>query len=183
MPLFKTYPPHTQKIKGKSVLVIFKGLSGFKDNATKILANNGIVDPDPESWYDMQGFLNAFKEISDKMGASTLFSIGQKIPETAVFPPAIDSFDKAMASIDIAYHMNHKDGEIGTLKFLGRTGTKEAQMYCKNPYPCDFDRGVIEAMAKKFKPENSISVSVKHDDTKECRKKGAESCSYIISWI
>ena len=49
---------------------------------------------------------------------------------------------------------------------------------CENPFPCYFDRGLLTAMAQKF--ENTAEV--KHDDSKSCRRKGGESCTYIITW-
>lgn len=182
MAQFKAFDSKVQ-INGETVLSIVDGMGAFKTKAFDILSKNGINDAKPGEWYSQQGWLNSFKEISDKMGAATLFSIGCKIPENANFPPQINSFETAMHGIDMAYHMNHKNGEIGSYKFLGLTGAKEAKMICENPYPCDFDRGIIEAMAKRFKPEHSISVSVKHNDQASCRKKGADSCEYLISWF
>ena len=55
-------------------------------------------------------------------------------------------------------------------------------MICKNPYPCDFDKGIIKAVAKKFKPKDSVNIIVEHDESAPCRKKGADSCTYLVSW-
>jgi hypothetical protein len=73
-----------------------------------------------------------------------------------------------------------KEG-IGHYSFE-KTGPRAANMVCKNPYPCDFDRGIIESAARKFKPADSIILSVTHDDSKPCRKKGHDSCTYIVTW-
>jgi hypothetical protein len=61
------------------------------------------------------------------------------------------------------------------------TGEKTAVIICNNPYHCEFDRGIIDAMARRFKPAGS-NIKVEHDDGCECRSKGAESCTYKISW-
>lgn len=171
------------EINGETVLSIVDGMGAFKRRAFEILSKNGINNPEPGKWYSQQDWLNAFKEISEKMGVTTLFSIGQKIPENANFPPQINSFETALNGIDMAYHMNHRNGEIGYYKYLGLTNSKEARMHCENPYPCDFDRGIIESMVKRFKPENATSVSVKHDEKSPCRKNGANSCEYVIFWF
>jgi hypothetical protein len=71
-----------------------------------------------------------------------------------------------------------KEG-IGHYNFK-KIDDKTFEMICENPYPCDFDRGIIESMAKKFKPSNTINVSVIHDETKPCRKKGGDSCTYKV---
>jgi len=85
-----------------------------------------------------------------------------------------------LASIDVAYHMNHRGGEIGPYDFE-KTGDRSGKMICPNPYPCDFDMGIIAAVANKFAPEGTF-VTVKQDDSQPCRNEGADSCTYLISW-
>ncbi len=180
MPQYKARSA-TVEVNGETVLAIVDGMGSSKGMALKVLEENGLKDPKPGSWYSQQGWLNSFKAIADKIGPATLFQIGKRIPENAVFPPGIDTIDKAMAGIDMAYHMNHRGGDIGVYAYSS-TGETTGKMVCDNPYPCDFDRGIVEAMAKRFKPETSIGMKVIHDDSCPCRKNGAESCTYQISW-
>ena len=49
---------------------------------------------------------------------------------------------------------------------------------CENPYPCDFDRGILTTLAAKFERASRVT----HDDSAPCRKNGADSCKYIIAW-
>jgi hypothetical protein len=56
-----------------------------------------------------------------------------------------------------------------------------AEIICDNLYPCDFDRGIIEAMARKFKPIHTIVIT-ELVETNGCRKRGGESCLYRIFW-
>lgn len=182
MTQFEAFDKHVE-VNGESVLSVVDGMGFFKQKAYDILLKNGIKEPKVGEWYSQQSWLNAFKEISKIMGTKTLRLIGQKIPENANFPPEISSFEIALGSIDIAYHMNHRNGEIGNYKFLGVTeGKKEAEMICENPYPCDFDQGIIESMAKRFKPKDSLSVSIKHADG-DCRNNGHQYCKYIVFWF
>jgi hypothetical protein len=169
------------QVNGRTVCSVIDGMGAFQHIATKILTENGIVDPMPDQWYSQQAWLNSFKAIAKKVGARTLYQIGMRIPENADFPDHIDSVEKALFSIDVAYHMNHRGGEIGHYQFK-RTGSHSGKMTCKNPYPCDFDRGIIDAMCKKFKPRRSIYVCSKHDETQSCRKEGGDSCTYLIRW-
>ena len=69
---------------------------------------------------------------------------------------------------------------IGHYNFKAE-GRNKATLVCANPYPCDFDRGIIVAMARRFGPKAG-SVRVVHDDTQPCRKKGEESCTYHVAW-
>lgn len=180
MAQFKAFASNVE-VNGETVLSVVNGMGVYKKQALDILAKNGINNPQPGQWYLQQAWLDSFKEISETIGAKTLFAIGKAIPENAIFPPEIDSIEKGLAAIDIAYHMNHKGGEIGHYRFQS-TGSNSGKMVCDNPYPCEFDRGIIETMAQKFKPKDSIMVFVEHDDSQPCRKKGAESCTYMITW-
>lgn len=183
------------EVNGETVNSIVAGMRGFRSRAQEILSKHGIVDPKPGMWYSQQDWLDSFKEISTSLGPNTLYAIGTQIPENANFPPEIDAIEKALSAIDVAFHMNHRIG--GKVLFDPRTGTmhegighyqyqtvgdREGKMICRNSYPCDFDRGIIEGMARKFKPAGSLFVHVRHNDAAPCRKKGAESCEYSITW-
>jgi hypothetical protein len=164
------------EVNGETVLSVVNG-SPLKDMALDILGRHGIIDPKPGMWYAQQDWLDAFKEISEKIGDGTLLTIGLAIPKNAKFPPEIDNTHAALASIDVAYHMNHRRGDIGSYKYE-KTGDNSAKMVCRNPYPCSFDNGIIVAIARKF----SLGARVVHDNTQPCRKKGADCCTYNVMW-
>jgi hypothetical protein len=179
MVMFKANSPEAQ-VNGQTVLSVVDGMGTFKAQALAILKDNGIDNPQPDKWYSQQAWLNAFKAISDKIGPNTLFIIGKKIPENAQFPPGINTVETGLSAIDVAYHMNNRGGEIGHYNFQG-TGPRNAKMCCDNPFPCDFDRGIITAMTTRFAPKDAVP-KIQHDDSQPCRKKGAASCTYLISW-
>lgn len=179
MAMFKAMSAGTQ-VNGQTVLSVVDGMGVFKSQALAILKNNGIVDPQPDQWYSQQAWLDAFQTIAEKLGPSTLFQIGKKIPENAVFPPEINTIEGGLAAIDVAYHMNNRGGEIGHYGYKS-TGPRSAKMECNNPFPCDFDRGIITAMALRFAP-NGSPPKVQHDNAQPCRKTGGNSCTYLISW-
>jgi len=126
MAQFKGYDPKVE-VNGQTVLSVVDGMGVMKLLAMQFLKRHGIDDPKPEAWYPQQKWLDTFKEIADKVGPNTLFQIGLKIPENAAFPPEIDTIEKALASIDVAYHLNHRGGEIGHYHFE-KTGDKSAKM-------------------------------------------------------
>jgi hypothetical protein len=183
------------EVTGEAVLSIVKAMVLFKKEVLKVLSDNGIDNPGPGKWYSQQSWLNVFKTFSEKLGTETLFSIGKMIPENAKWPPQIRTLEEALPSIDVAYHLNHRIGaevlvnyRLGIMKEgIGhynyeKKGFRSARMICDNPYPCDFDRGIIEAIVDKYKPPDCKSFSVKHDDIQPCRKKGHNSCTYIVKW-
>lgn len=168
------------EVNGAAVVALVDGMGSFETTALGILEKNGIVDPQPGKWYSQQAWLDSFREIATKIGDNTLYQIGRKIPENALWPPNVDSVEKGLASVDKAYHMNHRGGPIGNYGFE-KSGERSARMTCDNPYPCDFDRGIIAATVDKFK-ERGFAAKIVHNDSLPCRKKGADTCTYLITW-
>ena len=183
------------EVNSRTINSVLAGMKGFRSQAERILQAHGIFDLSPEAWIPQANWLEAFRTIGDTIGQSTLFAIGKMIPETAEFPPDINSIEGALASIDVAYHMNHRleekplfvpeTGEllegIGHYRVQETTG-RSAIMVCRNPYPCRFDEGIIQAISERFKPDDSLYVQVDHDAESACRNKGGESCTYHIKW-
>lgn len=168
-------------VNGQTVLAVVEGMEHSREKAQQILTKHGIANPHKEEWYPQQSWLNSFKEIAENIGTYALYCIGVKIPDNAQFPPDIDSLEKALKSIDVAYHMNHRGGEIGDYKFL-KDADGSLHFICNNPYPCEFDRGIIEGVARKYTTPGQ-HILVKHDDTAPCRDKGADSCTYHIDIV
>jgi len=179
MATFKAFAAGVE-VNGETVLSVIDGMGPYKQNGEQILRDNGINDAQAGKWYPQQAWLNAFKSISEKIGVATLLAIGKTIPENAQWPPQIDTIEKALGSIDMAYHMNHRGGDIGSYKFES-TGTNSGKMICNNPYPSEFDQGIIFAVARKFAPK-SVFPSVKLDEHSPTRKNGADSCTFLVTW-
>lgn len=170
------------EVLGKAFYAIIKAFPVGEDVRRVILLKNGLELKEDE-WYPQRKFLSALKELSEVIGEDMLEKSGELIPEHAVFPPEIKSLDQALASIDVAYQMNHRNGEIGHYKLISfDDAEKVAVMECKNPYPSKFDLGLIRGMVKLFLPKTSFFYDVKIDHTKETRANNGNSCTYIITW-
>ena len=193
---FKVFEPGIE-VSGKAVYSTLDGLGNLKISTEQDLfglvkSKNGIMTIDTEQWYPQEQWLKLFELIALMYGDTILFKIGYSIPDHAYFPDRGTSIEEAIKSIDIAYHMNHRknnkvmyDEKSGAMaEGIGHYNCQKIDGYnliisrCNNPYPCTFDKGILTAMAKKFNP-NAIAI---HDETKPCRKNGAESCVYIITW-
>jgi hypothetical protein len=168
------------EVNGETVYSVIDGLGTYKNSAVQILERQGIVDVKPGQWYNQQAWLNAFKEISQKLGDNTLFYIGLKIPENAKFPPDIDTVHKALAIIDVAYHMNHRGGEICNYQYE-TIDDRSGKMICTNPYPDSFDKGIITFMIRKYNPYKTVA-KVEIDQNQAIRNKGGESTTFLLSW-
>lgn len=167
------------EVNGKTVLSVVEGVpSAFEEKALRILAENGIENPDPESWYPQQAWLDAFAEIDERIGESTLNQIGKSIPDNAEWPAEVDSVTGGLESINEAYQMNHRGGGIGHYEAEIIDDTT-VHVECRNPYACAFDKGIVKATAKEFVDSGVPTVSEIGD---ECRADGGDACLYEVSW-
>jgi len=182
------------EVNRNTVLAFVNSMESGKDIRLDFLLKNGI-DPEKENWIDQQKWLNAFKDIATNLGEMNLFLIGKAIIDNATFPPVKD-LKEGLKSIDIAYHINHRlNGqtmfdpiEEKMIEGIGHytlteydPDKKKAIMVCDNPYPSKFDEGIITQIVRKFKPAGAHET-IKLDTSKESRKNGAESCTFLISW-
>ncbi len=150
---------------------------------------------DRHRWYSQQSWLDAFADIAQSLGGGLMFKIGCQVPNFAAFPEHgsdhADNILDGLKALDVAYHMNHR--KSGVVMYNAQSGamlegighykvlTAHARtivMCCENPYPCDFDRGLLHAIATHFEP----SAETVHDRLKPCRKSGGHSCTFQITW-
>lgn len=194
MAVFKSYEEGVE-VNGATIMSVVKGMESFALIAKQYLLQAGLneVQDDPNAWYPQQTWLDAFKLISENIGDSTLFQIGKKIPESAQFPPTVNSVESALQAIDVAYHMNHrKNGQIlfdpatgtigegiGNYHFRAGSAPNTAMVIAENPYPDSFDKGIIFSIASKF---TDTVVTVEADTSKPVRSTGGASTTFLVSW-
>ncbi|MHA1449572.1 MAG: sensor histidine kinase, partial [Candidatus Hodarchaeales archaeon] len=105
------------QVNGTTIMAIVDGMGPIA-RLTKIFFKRvGLPEnivSDTEHWYSQQQWLDAFRLVSEKVGEKSLYNIGKSIPENAQFPSNVVDIESALSSIDIAYHMNHRNnkGEV-----------------------------------------------------------------------
>lgn len=170
--------------------VIFKKLTKY--GIGKAVAGKQDVEIDTNAWYPQEAWLAAWEEIAADIGPRACYQIGRHLPKHAPFPPSITDINSGIASIDVAYHLNHrKNGRvmfdpntgvkmkgIGNYGFQPVAGERKIISVCDNPYPCDFDRGIVTEIAARFQPQSRVT----HNDQGPCRKRGADTCTYTVTW-
>ncbi|MFB6114873.1 MAG: hypothetical protein ABEK04_01165, partial [Candidatus Nanohalobium sp.] len=87
-------------------------------------------------------WLKAFKEIDEELNDTALWNIGKQIPHNAKWPDDVTTPEDGLASIDKAYHMNHRNGEIGHYAFE-KTGEGEGRWCVTIPIPASSTRGSV----------------------------------------
>ena len=145
------------------------------------LKDNGfnIDDIQPEKWYSQQSLLNVWKQLAMDVSFD-LVAVGMRVPDLYEFPPQIDSVESALGGLHVAYEMAHRGGEIGEYRFE-KTGERSGKMICHNPYPSDLDYGIVYRLVQKFRTDNH-AFTVRRDEDAPSRKKGDDSCTFIIEW-
>jgi hypothetical protein len=167
---FRTFEPGVE-VFGANVGAFVDAFKLFPSVILKCLTKHGIgtmvgktIEIDRTRWYAQEAWLTAWEEIATSIGPRACYQIGRQVPKHAVFPPTVTDINAAMASVDVAYHMNHrKNGKpmfdlatgqkvkgIGTYGFEPARGERRIKSVCENPYPCDFDRGLLTEVAVRF---------------------------------
>lgn len=171
-------------VSGETVLSFIDGMGAFKEKALGILSSNNINNPQKGEWYKLQHFLDALKVIADTIGPNTLFQIGKKINENVKMPQntgnVVPNFERVFERINDGFQINHRKGHPGNYLYE-KINENSSKLTTDTAYPCDFERGLVEGFAKRYKPDNAIFVKLTHDEN-QCRKNGSNKCTYIISW-
>lgn len=186
------------EILGAAVMATFGGFGPLRAIVDRMLCREGLLDRtalgttevDVDAWYVQQAWLDALREVDQRFGTEILFNIGAEIPNNAVFPALAIDVHSAVQSIDVAYHLNHR--RAGRIMFDQATGEmlegighygyeriSDTQILstCMTPYPCEFDFGIVATMARRFEPQ----AIAEHVGT-ECRRHGAQACTYSLRW-
>lgn len=193
---YRAFAPDIEAL-GAGMLAAMSGFGPLRAMVERVFCRDGLIDsrePGAEiqvdAWYPLQPWLDVLREIDLIYGPEILFNIGAEIPNNAVFPIVAGDVHSAVASIDVAYHLNHR--RAGRLMYdpatkqmiegIGHYGYQRSSdthilSTCKTPYPCAFDLGLVATMARRFEPR----TIVEHVGS-ECRRQGAQSCTYSLRW-
>jgi hypothetical protein len=184
------------EVGGVSIAAVVDAFQQYPSIVTKYLVQYGLGTKqgtiDRSAWYSLDKWLAVYNAIAKEVGINSLYAIGKKVPENIELPPHVTDIRSMFGSLNIAYLLNHrKNGELmfdmATGKMLDGAGKvtcdfvegeQKLTLKFENPYPCEFDRGLIHAFAMRFES----AARVMHDNSAPCRKKGASSCTYMVSW-
>lgn len=172
---FEASAPEVE-VDARAVQIVLSGIV-LRGVGVELLRRAGI-DPNAQvRWHPWQAWLNVFRTISEKLGPDTLYSIGYRVPYVIEFPAQeMRDVPSALRAIDVAYHHAHRNGEIGCYEFT-ELGVGSWIVRCSNPYPCDFDLGIIQSLVERYRGTLLYSV---HHVSGPCRKLGGSECRYQV---
>lgn len=164
------------EVIGSSILGVINGLGAFRSQATRLLDEHGLpTEPQPDQWIPMQPWIDVLNALGKKVGPTTLYNVGKKTVEVSVFPPDLDTVEKVLSIMDTGYQMNHRGPRSGRWTY-SMTSEKSATVVFEGSHPCDFVRGILDALVNK-----GSKVTVTHAEG-SCAKTGGSNCSYNIKW-
>ena len=167
------------QINGQTINSIKKGLLSEK-LATKFIVEAVGENVVEDKFYPAEAFLKALKNIGEKMNSVILKNVGTKIVESAKWPSGIDSLESAMQSISVAYKMNHRPNDSAIIGdyIYNKISERECTITATNPYPCDFDEGIVEGVSRTIEK----NVFITHLEG-SCRKNGDSQCVFQIKRV
>ncbi len=195
---FQIFEPGIE-ITGQAIAATLDGFRLFPAIAAKYLVKFGIAARGPDGepifdrtgWHSQETWLATFRAIAHEVEPGAIYNIGVNVPRYAALPPNVCDIDSALASLDVAYHMNHRkrgvpmfdavSGEmlegIGHYSYC-RESERRSLCACETPFSCEFDHGVVMGLACRFAPQCRVT----HGDG-ACRKNATDrSCTYVVTW-
>ena len=168
-------------VHGETARMVIDGLGELKKRARHILSEYGLERPRPDQWYPFEDLAKLLGEVATHSGPFTLYNAGTYVADSMSFPPQVDSIGRALCWLGSAHETTHCGEELGAYT-IEETEMGSVTVISRSLYPCDFDRGLIETTARRFRPAQSRRVSLMHYESSPCRKTGGKCCMYSVKW-
>ncbi len=186
------------EVRPEAVNLIVGAFEVFPSIGQKYLAKYGISSsgaaniPASRPYIPLVSWLATFKSVLSEVGPNALFKVGAHIIRNPYLPPGLNEIEAGLRQLDIAYHQSHRKGGqpmfdpatkkmqegIGHYRVERRGREKVIFVRCDTPYPCPLEHGIVSGVAIQIDPR---AVVVHHEPT-VCRLKGADTCSYLVTW-
>lgn len=98
--------------------------------------------------------------IEENYGWEAVEYMGSLVPEKCIFPETVDTFYKAIQSLNCIYYQNHK-----SMVYIGEylpymLSNKNVQLFCHTPhYSTAFNHGILKGFAKKFNHSLNLTLN------------------------
>ncbi|MDC0712895.1 hypothetical protein POL68_30820 [Stigmatella sp. ncwal1] len=169
------------EVMGNTARTLFGVVGLLEQETRRIITAHGIPALAQQAWYPLQKLLLCLNDIRSHIGPYTVHALGRHTARHITFAPSVDSFGESLFSLNEVYRMHHRgSGEIGGFHYQPQSG-RSAHVRCDNPYPCEFDQGLLESLFELFPPPESFRLRVTHAPA-SCRSKAADTCVYHLQW-
>ena len=173
-------PVTEMEVTGEWVRAVAAGVEKFsvdsRESARTVLEDADLAGAEPGEWYALAGYVDAVAGIHDLVGDHAVHALGQRIARAVPFPDDAESVPDALAALDEGCRAGHRGGDLGGYAFR-QIGDDDGRVECRTPYPCAFDRGIVEGAAVAH-ADGFVCVC----EVGACRADGADRCTYEVSW-
>lgn len=143
-----------------------------------ILDKYGLLNPSTKAWHAHRDVVQMIHEVASGNNDCDLYATGAIVQACFGLSDVTGGVDMALAAVDDYYQSTHRGPDAGGYQLLKwKCGT--ISVTCNNPYPCDFDRGMLESLVKRFAPPGTV-LGVAHDHDARCRDLGDHACTYKV---
>jgi hypothetical protein len=171
--------------------VILACSQGFPENQRPFLeecfSNAGLMLDTTEAgrFYCYLYYLSALKDIRYRFGDIIVEKIAYNCMQHINFPPEWSHFLTSLENLDTGYKLHVRGGRAGqyTYEAVRHSSMSQLKMRDDTPLPCEYTRGVLEGLSKRYPPMGGGQAVIRHDEGSPCKKKGGDSCTYVVSWI
>jgi len=174
------HPAADLEVTGELVGAVAGGIEKFSADA-RTAARQAVEDADlapveSDEWYPLGAYVDAIEAIHDLVGDQAVHALGQRVTRAVTFADAVDDVPAALAALDEVYRAQHRGGDAGGYEFR-QIGDEDGRIECHTPYPCAFDRGIVEGVAVAH-ADGFVCVT----EIGACQRDGSGRCTYDVSW-
>lgn len=147
-------PDPSAMVLAQSVMAFTKGFpTGTEELGRSILYNRGLGQLEVDKFYPLQSMLDAMDDLAEKFSADVLYLVGINISVTAKLPPGMTDMNSVLTHLHEAFMANHQGSNLGGWEYLYdglNQGMHRGRVIGTTPYPCAFDRGVLESFGRLY---------------------------------
>jgi len=138
-----------------------------------------------ERFYCYMYYLNALRDIRDRFGDMIIEKIAYNCMQHINFPADWSHLRTSLENLDTGYKLHVRGGHAGHYGYeaVQHSSMSQVRMRDDTPLPCEYTRGVLEGLSMRYPPLGGGQAVIRHDDSSPCKKKGGDSCTYVVSWI
>jgi hypothetical protein len=134
-----------------------------------------VENASPEQYVPVQRWLDAMRHLQQELGTFVLRQVGNNVLDNAMIPPELNSVESMLEALDNIYYLNHR-GNVGHYH-VTRDPDGSITVRCETPYPRQFERGLIEGIARHPKLTHGKRYAVQYADGKPGTK---HSCTLTV---
>lgn len=135
----------------------------IRPKAELLLRETGLEPGLREGWHPLEPILEWLDRLLAEFGEEPVRLLGRRYLQQTRLPPRLESFERALQTLEITFHLNHRGGDVGVCLFRFR-GPRQGELSIQSPYPCPFVVGLLEALGERFLPEGTPPLRIQRRD-------------------